>query len=78
MKLDILSLWSVTEILILKNTCILDQGLLPALYSGKLYHHSILFMQDRALYHIMKDKGLVGKKDKIFTMVKLVAQYEPN
>ena len=57
-----------------KYISILVQGLLYAFDSGKLHHHSILFIQDGALYYTVEKKGLVGKrKDKMFTMAKSVA-----
>ena len=55
-----------------KYISILDQGLLPVFDSGKLSPlHPFHARWSSLSYHI-KDKGLVDKKDKMFTMAKSV------
>ena len=58
---------------------ILDQGLLPEFHSGKLHRRSIFYMQDGAPCHTAKKtKYWLAKEEKIFTMAKSVALYEPD
>ena len=63
-QLDVLSLWSVTEMSMLKNTwAFLTKGCCLHFISGKLRRRHYLFhARWNSLTYCEKDKGLLGKK----------------